>query len=79
MHHQRIINASPDQTRPDQTRIDQDREDFNLADLFLELAFLFSVNEPKQKISQLLKIRTHFLLEQFKKIPFIDRGSGDIF
>ena len=34
-------NMSADQTRPDQTRPDQTREDFNLADLILELSFLF--------------------------------------
>ena len=56
VHHQCIISARPDQTRQDQTRPDQTRpdqtrpektrpektrKDFNLADLILELAFLF--------------------------------------
>ena len=38
VHHQRIINAS---SAHQQTRPDQDREGFNLANLILELAFLF--------------------------------------
>ena len=32
----------PDQTRPDQTRPDQTRPESNLAELILELAFLFT-------------------------------------